>query len=113
FIIRKPRGQLGFGGTDTLRGNFWGETGPDIITKLPNTSVLQHTFFIDFYKGGCFDSVYEPNCFPPGPYTAKIIGEIPDTLLMEGRIYDIFDQGTDMKTADYNPRRMAPSEDFA
>ena len=41
------------------------------------------------------------------------LGIIPDTLLMEGLVYDIFDKGTDIKTADYSNRRMSPIEDFA
>lgn len=112
YIIRLPDGPLGSGGVDTLRGNFWGETGPDVITRL-SSGALQRTFFIDFYRDGCFTNVYEPNRRPTSAYTPVPIGQIPDTLLMEGRIYDIFDKGTDIKTADYNPRRMAPAEAFA
>lgn len=112
YILRLPDGPLGTGGVDTLRGNFWGETGADVITTL-SSGALQRTFFIDFYRDGCFTNVYEPNRNPPSGYTPVPIGEIPDTLLMEGRIYDIFDKGTDIKTADYNPRRMSPAEAFS
>lgn len=112
YILRLPDGPLGSGGVDTLRGNFWGETGPDVITRL-SSGALQRTFFIDFYRNGCYTNVYEPNRRPPSGYTPDLIGTIPDTLLMEGRIYDIFDKGTDIKTADYNPRRMSPAEAFS
>lgn len=112
YIIRLPRGPVGSGGVDTLRGNFWGDTGPDLITLLP-LGGIQRTFFIDYYRQGCYTNVYEPNQRPAQPYTATPIGTIPDTLLMEGRIYDIFDAGTDVKTADYNPRRLAIQEAFA
>jgi hypothetical protein len=112
YLIRLPDGPLGSGGVDTLRGNFWGETGADVITRL-SSGALQRTFFIDFYRDGCYSNVYEPNRRPASGYNADLIGTIPDTLLMEGRIYDLFDQGTDIKTADYNPRRMSPAEAFS
>jgi hypothetical protein len=32
---------------------------------------------------------------------------------MAGMVYDMFDKGTDIKTADYSVRRLAPIEDFA
>ncbi|MEO6939809.1 MAG: FlgD immunoglobulin-like domain containing protein [Candidatus Kapaibacterium sp.] len=113
YIIRLPRSYgVGFGGTDTIRGNFWGETGPDIITVLPS-GALQRTFFLDFYRTGCISNVYEQNRSPQQSYTAIAVGAVPDTLLMEGRVYDIYDKGTDIKTADYNNRRLAPAEDFA
>ncbi|MFH1051316.1 MAG: YCF48-related protein [bacterium] len=38
---------------------------------------------------------------------------IPDKLLQSGRVYDIYDKGTDIKVADYSKRRMSPIEDFA
>jgi hypothetical protein len=38
---------------------------------------------------------------------------IPEKLLQRGHIYDSFDKGTDIKTADYSKRRMSPIEDFA
>jgi hypothetical protein len=92
YIIRLPDGPLGSGGVDTIRGNFWGETGADLITRLPS-GALQRTFFLDFYREGCFTNVYEPNRFPPSGYTPVPVGTVPDTILMEGRIYDIFDKG--------------------
>lgn len=112
FIVRLPDGPLGSGGVDTVRGNFWGETGPDLITQLPS-GALQRTFFLDFYRDGCFTNVYEPNRFPPSSYTPVPVGTLPDTILMEGRIYDIFDKGTDIKTMDYSNRRMSPAEAFS
>jgi hypothetical protein len=33
--------------------------------------------------------------------------------LFSGRIYDIYDKGTDIKSADYSKRRLVPIEDFA
>jgi photosystem II stability/assembly factor-like uncharacterized protein len=38
---------------------------------------------------------------------------IPENLLHSGRIYDLYDKGTDIKVADYTKRRMSPIEDFA
>ncbi len=114
YILRLPVSPIvGRSGADTLRGNFWGETGPSVITEIhPPTGPQQATFFIDYYKG-CFTNVYEPNRNPPAGYTPVQIGTIPDTLLMEGRVYDLFDKGTDMKVADYAFRRLAPAEAFS
>ncbi len=115
YILREPDAPHGFGGVDTLRGNFWGETGPDIITQLPTLPIgaIQRTFFVDYYTAGCLTNVYEANRSPSVPYTFVPIGTVPDTLLFEGRIYDIFDKGLDIKTVDYNPRRLAITEAFS
>ncbi|MBS1904199.1 MAG: T9SS type A sorting domain-containing protein [Bacteroidetes bacterium] len=115
YILREPDGPHGFGGVDTLRGNFWGESGPDLITQLPTLPIgaIQSTFFIDYYTKDCFTNVYEPNRFPASSYTYVPIGTIPDTLLFEGRIYDIFDRGLDIKTVDYSNRRLAIAEAFS
>ena len=137
FTIRLPDAQdtkgvlagttgIGFGGVDTLRGNYWGRTEANVNTILPasaNNSFrrIQETFFIagngkthmQFIRGGAgtqqgpFESTWFFN------YTPIDIWAIPDTLLMEGLVYDIFDKGTDIKTADYSSRRMSPIEDFA
>ncbi|HYM21480.1 MAG TPA: FlgD immunoglobulin-like domain containing protein [Candidatus Kapabacteria bacterium] len=115
YVLREPDGPHGFGGVDTLRGNFWGETAPDLITQLPTLPIgaIQSTFFIDYYNASCFRNVYEPNQPPNGPYSYVPIGTIPDTLLFEGRIYDIFDKGLDIKTVDYSNRRLAIAEAFS
>lgn len=137
FTIRLPDAQdtkgvlagttgLGFGGVDTLRGNYWGRTEANVNTILPLSSNntfrrTQETFFIAgngkthmrFMPNGTgteqgpFESTYRINYVPIDCWT------IPDTLLQQGRVYDIFDKGTDIKTADYGKRRMAPVEDFA
>ena len=114
YIIRLPDGPHGYGGVDTVRGNFWGEMGPSVITQLPTLPIgtIQSTFFIDFFDS-CVSNVYEPNRFPPSAYTYVPIGRIPDTLLFEGRIYDIYDRGLDIKTLDYNNRRLAITEGFS
>ena len=115
YILRLPSAAAlsGRSGVDTIRGLYWGETGPSVLTQInPPTGSEQATFFLDFYKG-CFGNVYEPNRNPPSSYTPAPIGSIPDTMLMEGRVYDLFDQGTDMKVADYSNRRMAPAEAFS
>jgi len=114
YILRLPVSTvIGKSGADTLRGNFWGETGPSVITEInPPTGAEQSTFFIDYYKS-CFTNIYEPNSNPPVAYMPVTIGQIPDTLLLEGRVYDLFDRGTDMKVADYTNRRLAPAEAFS
>ena len=38
---------------------------------------------------------------------------IPENLLQSGRVYDLYDKGTDIKVADYTKRRMSPIEDFS
>lgn len=130
YILRLPESlNNGASGTDTIRGNFWGESGPNVITEEPGvntppqTGPQQSTFFINYYEG-CFSSytseqnhndsgVYEQNSNPVTSYTPMTIGSIPDTLLMEGRVYDLFDKGTNMKVADYSYRRLAPAEAFS
>lgn len=139
FIIRLPDAQdtkgvlagttgIGFGGVDTLRGNYWGRTEANVNTILPLSQNqtfqrIQQTFFIagngkthmrfirdaqnNETEQGPFESTWRIT-YKPVP-----IYRIPDTLLLAGRIYDIFDKGTDIKTADYSMRRMSPIEDFA
>lgn len=140
FIIRLPDAQdtkgvlagttgIGFGGVDTLRGNYWGRTEANVNTILPSSGNpssfgrIQETFWIagngkthmrflrqatnNVTEQGPFESTFRYN-YKPIP-----VWMMPDTLLMQGRIYDIFDKGTDIKTADYSNRRMSPIEDFA
>ncbi len=139
FVVRLPDAQdtkgvlagttgIGFGGVDTLRGNYWGRTEANVNTILPVSAGstfgrIQQTFFVAgngkthmrFVRGttsnlteqGPFESEWRY------AYTAIPSWTIPDTLLMQGRVYDIFDKGTDIKTADYSNRRMSPIEDFA
>lgn len=139
FVIRLPDAQdtkgvlagttgLGFGGIDTLRGNYWGRTEANVNTILPNSTNntfqrIQETFFVAgdgrthmrFVRGTVNDAreqgPFESTQF--FTYKPVPIYDIPDTLLMAGRIYDLFDKGTDIKTADYSRRRMSPIEDFA
>lgn len=139
FIVRLPdaydtKGVLagttgvGFGGVDTLRGNYWGRTEANVQTILPisqnNTfQRIQESFFIagNGKTHMRFMRTATNNPTEQGPfestwyyqYKAIPIYSFPDTLLMEGRVYDIFDKGTDIKTADYSRRRMSPVEDFA
>lgn len=142
FLIRLPdapntKGTLsggygtGYGGVDTIRGNYWGRTEANvntiIQTTIPGVGTVQETFFImgngqthmKFIRNSAQrtddtqQGPFEQNFNGTYPYTPIAIGKIPDTLLMAGRIYDIFDKGTDIKTADYSHRRMAPVEDFA
>ncbi|HVK39880.1 MAG TPA: FlgD immunoglobulin-like domain containing protein [Candidatus Kapabacteria bacterium] len=124
FIIRLPDapsvpGGVGLSGIDSLRGNFWGDVQAPVTTILPS-GTLQNTFYIQgdsctlplrnpaiVNQQGPFES---PNLYS---YTPVPVGLIPDTLLMQGRVYDIFDKGRDIKAVDYSKPRMAPIEDFA
>ncbi len=132
FIVRlpdAPPGAIGMGqsGVDTLRGNFWGAVEAPVTTILPS-GTFQNTFYIEGY--GCTLPLKNPsNVNEQGPFESPRrsgdpanvyytyqpipIYMIPDTLLMEGRIYDIFDKGVDIKAADYSFPRMSPIEDFA
>ncbi|MEZ4784331.1 MAG: FlgD immunoglobulin-like domain containing protein [Candidatus Kapaibacterium sp.] len=121
-IADAPPGTFGLGasGADTLRGNFWGEVQAPVTTILP-TGTQQETFFVQgdscwlpLKNGGAavneqgpFESKHVYN-YRPVPY-----GMIPDTLLLEGRIYDIYDKGLDIRAVDYSGPRMAPIEDFS
>lgn len=151
FLIRLPdapitkgvlAGQLGLGlgGTDTLRGNYWGRTEANVNMYVTNDQgfapVTMETFFIasdgenhlpyrlntdpaDLRTQGPFESTSRFNYTPidldndDNDETVAKAGTIPDRVLMSGRIYDLYDKTTDIKTADYSSRRMSPIEDFA
>lgn len=129
----------GAGGVDTLRGNYWGRTEANVSTVLTTVQPgftsggIQETFFVRgngrthlrFINRTSYTNLTEQGPFEyngtnaPGRigfdynYRPLTIGAVPDTLLMAGLVYDIFDKGTDIKTADYSVRRMSPIEDFA
>jgi hypothetical protein len=138
---------IGYGGTDTLRGNYWGHTEANVSFTIPHLQGNQYstmeTFFIagdgkswlplvypelinsnpaDPRKKGPFEST-ERQDIKYIPIVLKNIdatdqntpdaASIPEKLVFSGRIYDIYDKGTDIKTADYSKRRMSPIEDFA
>ncbi len=169
FLIRLPdgpntkglmagQGFLGSGGTDTLRGNYWGKTEANVVLNVlnlhKNNSGTQYekadfeTFFIaygddnylPFYhnaqakaddprKQGPFEwntadypEVRNYNKYnyvaidlnnDPTDVTKAAPLTIPEKYLFSSGIYDLFDKGTDIKTADYSQRRMVPIEDFA
>ncbi len=150
FLIRLPdapntKGVLagttgiGYGGTDTLRGNYWGRTEANVDIVIENSfgynGAIQHTFFVDtdgnnnlwlkynsssdlrdqgpFEKNGQYTYTAIPMKNISGNENTPEAGSIPDAVLQSGRIYDIYDKGTDIKTADYSKRRMSPIEDFA
>lgn len=166
FIIRLPdapntKGVLagrtgeGFGGTDTLRGNYWGLTEADVDLEVGNRKIkyiddtvtppdtiwyegaVMETFYIDkdfdrtlsfeFWDEGTtqdlllqgpFETRYKWDYRPiplgnGADQNTPADGTIPEKYLMSGKIYDLYDKGTDIKTADYSHRRMSPIEDFA
>lgn len=151
FLIRLPdapitkgvlAGQLGLGlgGTDTLRGNYWGRTEANVNMAVANDQgfnpVTMETFFIDsdgenhlpyrvvtdpndLRTQGPFESIsryaYTPITLDNDDNDENVAaaGTIPDKVLMSGRVYDLYDKTTDIKTADYSARRMSPIEDFA
>jgi len=155
FLIRLPdapnsKGLLtgtvgiGDGGTDTLRGNYWGRTEAPVQLEIANivddnvTYVLPnskpYTFFVQGDGGMHLPFKYNPSnpkeqgpfeqilkyTYTPVPLANEAGNQnmsasysIPEKLLMSGHIYDIYDKGTDIKTADYSKRRMSPIEDFA
>ncbi len=150
FLIRLPdapntKGVLagttgiGFGGTDTLRGNYWGRTEANVNllseNDHSNQGVIEETFFVnggdetESYLKFMFQAT-QPNeqgpfefnggySYNPVPFENGVddntpaAGSIPASLLFAGGVYDIYDKGTDIKTADYSKRRMSPIEDFA
>lgn len=143
FLIRLPdapntKGTLagltgvGRGAVDTLKGNFWGKTGADVVTRVNIQNGFvddQYSFFIE--KKSFDGSTPEPENLLPfrrggtgieqGPfesigqftYTPLPVGDVPERALLQGHIYDLFDKGTDIKTADYSNRRMSRIEDFS
>jgi len=149
FLIRLPDGpntkgvlagdNVGIGGTDTLRGNYWGHTEADIIVKIEDSKGTRtfETFFVagdgntwlpflhtstEPREQGPYEEIYSiltNKTYNPIPLEngtdQTIVGDlsIPENLLQSGRIYDLYDKGTDIKTADYTNRRLVPIEDFA
>ncbi len=153
FLVRLPdapntKGVLagslaGWGGTDTLRWNYWGRTEANVIVQIQDQygrpqNASEETFFVESKFNNC-DKTYMKFMYPAtsnpteqGPfesynkYTYTVIpflnganenevGEhsIDAKVLMAGLIYDVHDKGTDIKTSDYSARRMAPIEDFS
>lgn len=138
---------IGFGGTDTLRGNYWGHTEANVNLWLPhlqdNVGLNNiESFFVagdgnnwlpmiypelindnpaDRRQKGPFESLERQDItYLPieqknadGDENTPNAISIPENLLMNGHIYDIYDKSTDIKTADYSKRRMSPIEDFA
>ncbi len=140
---------IGAGGTDTLRGNYWGHTEANVLLNIENNHnspelARMETFFVniapaDQYNVVNADANYLPFLFQTssdprtqGPFESidkynytpivlkngqdeNTVGDnsIAEKYLMSGHIYDIYDKGTDIKTADYTKRRMSPIEDFA
>lgn len=130
---------IGLGGTDTLRGNYWGATEANLILEVNNNHgsidlSRMETFFIDYgtenylpfmfpattdkREQGPFESIgtyaYTPISLANGTDENTVgANSIDEKILFSGRIYDIYDKGTDIKTADYSKRRMSPIEDFA
>jgi len=151
FLIRLPdapntKGVLagtaatGLGGTDTLRGNYWGRTEADVNLAVSNDQGFDPITMESFFVAGDGQThlPYRLNPDPndprtQGPFESKDrftyvpvnldndendenlpkAGTIPEQLLMSGKIYDLYDKTTDIKTADYSARRMSPIEDFA
>lgn len=149
FLIRLPDGpntkgvlagnNVGIGGTDTLRGNYWGHTEADIIVEIDNSKGTRtfETFFVagngethlpflhnptEPREQGPYEEIYylinnityNPIALANGA-DQNTVGDasIPENLLQSGRIYDLYDKGTDIKVADYTNRRLVPIEDFA
>ncbi len=151
FLIRLPdapntKGALGgtgigLGGTDTLRGNYWGLTEANINVEVQHNVggtfgfTTQETFFVEsngstvmaFISSSSYTDLRNQGPFESlGSYVYKAIpltngidentvgaNSIPEKLVFSGKIYDIYDKGTDIKTADYSKRRMSPIEDFS
>lgn len=190
FLIRLPdayntKGVLagttgiGYGGTDTIRGNYWGRSEANVTMQIGNRKIKwigdlngdgeldtlwtepaqMETFFIntDYSRNydwakqnpsknylryifwdkndpapsdpltqGPFEYVQNDNAtyrwgyrYAPVPLLNGVDentpanNSIPEKVLMSGLVYDVYDKGTDIKTADYSNRRMSPIEDFA
>jgi predicted outer membrane repeat protein len=146
---------IGHGGTNVIKGNYWGETQANVIMDVDawnrggQTTTKMETFFIkgsetqsylpfiyypmakeysndadkteldfandftaDARTQGPFESI-ESYMYKPVPLNDDLTKSIPEELLFSGKIYDLYDKGTDIKTADYSNRRMSPIEDFA
>lgn len=130
---------LGLGETNALNGNYWGKTEAnvtvDVINDLGYPLAHNETFFIagdntsplpfvrnspNLLEQGPFESVQDEYTYSPitlenvtGDENTATTTSLPEHYLMSGHIYDLYDKGTDIKTADYSKRIMSPIEDFA
>lgn len=125
FVFRLPDSPvlgIGAGGADTLRGNFWGDGtnspnggvkgSPNVRVSQYNPLIPVNTFFVGTLPNTCLLQL-PVESEPTFNYNPIAIGSIPDSLLFEGRVYDLLDKGTDIKTADYNDRINVPIQDFS
>lgn len=130
---------LGLGGTNPIQGNYWGRTEAnvtvDVINDLGYPLADNETFFIagddtsplpfvrnstDPLEQGPFESIFDEYTYTPilldnvvGDENTPAANSINEQFLMSGKVYDLYDKGTDIKTADYSKRIMSPIEDFA
>lgn len=130
---------LGLGATNPLNGNYWGKTEAnvtvDVINDLGYPLAHNETFFIagdttsplpfvrnsaNVLEQGPFESPQDEYTYTPIMLDNKVGDEntpaatsLNEHVLMSGKIYDLYDKGTDIKTADYSKRIMSPIEDFA
>ena len=130
---------LGLGGTNPLNGNFWGRTQANVTVDVNNDLgyplALNETFFIagdstsplpfvrnsaNLLEQGPFESIFDEYTYTPillenasGDENTPSATSINEKMLMSGKVYDLYDKGTDIKTADYSKRIMSPIEDFA
>jgi len=130
---------LGLGGTNPMNGNYWGNTEANVTVEVINDLGYpladNETFFIEgdgtsplpFVRGssnpleqGPFESIFDEYTYTPillenasGDENTPSANSINEQLLMSGKVYDLYDKGVDIKTADYSKRIMSPIEDFA
>lgn len=130
---------LGLGGTNPMNGNYWGQTEANVTVEVVNDLGYpladNETFFIEgdgtsalpFVRGssnpleqGPFESIFDEYTYTPillenaaGDENTPAANSLNEQLLMSGKVYDLYDKGTDIKTADYSKRIMSPIEDFA
>ncbi len=122
FIVRLPdapntKGVLngtsgvGLGGTDTLRGNYWGRTDANVAMKIDNKKVLKvedkdgDGYYEDttFYEPAVFETFFVDTYFKGNVYNSDDLAK--ETQLRFTYLYPIADDNAD-------PREQGPFESY-
>ena len=86
---------------------------PNVTIARSNSLITDATFFVGTIPNTCMLPVPFESQFAYSYTPIPIHTSINDTFLFEGRVYDLLDKGTDIKTADYANRSNTPVEGFA
>ena len=102
FVEKCDRTYLSYvyGSADTLEQGPFEYNGTYTTTLSNDETITRFNYLPVALRNGENENVADANT-------------IPEKFLFSGRVYDLYDKGTDIKVTDYSNRRMSPIEDFA